>query len=257
MHVQLTLPPGPTLSLRDHHATWSLLSRTPSYKPASSNRNAAYSRHDLSLLWAQAVPISYTTRITDGVKTLPPILAQSNDTKCPISIPTISRMLDALLDQACYRVIFAENFLGKLGNRPKYHLQNFVRYLHLEKPQQRERVLPELAERDRGEVEAIINTVKRKPLVTLASLQNKEFGKPIQQTVVVGQLVTCPLWAQELSFEHLLGIARTQTDREQASFLPNTPLSSAFPSLLCLPNCTTSLLAHLYPFHNSSWTPYL
>jgi hypothetical protein len=160
-------------------------------------------------LWAQAVPISYTTRITDGVKILPPILAQSTDTKCPISIPTIPRMLDALLDQACYRVIFAENFLGKLDNRPKYHLQNFVRYHHLEKPQQRERVLPELAERDRREVEAIINTFKRKPLVTLASLQNKEFGKPIQQTIVVGQLVVSPLWAQELSFEHLLEIART------------------------------------------------
>jgi hypothetical protein len=89
-------------------------------------------------------------------------------------------MLDALLYQACCRVIFAENFLGKLGNRPKYHLQNFVRYLHLEKLQQREKVLPELAERDRGEVEAIINTFKRKSLATLASLQNKEFGKPIQ-----------------------------------------------------------------------------
>jgi hypothetical protein len=127
-------------------------------------------RFDLSLLWAQAVPISYTTRIADGVKVLPPILAQSTDTKYPIYIPTIPRMLDALLDQAHYRVTYAESFPRKLGNRPKYHLQNFVRYLHLEKPQQRERMLPELAERNRGEMEAIANKFKRKPLVTLASL---------------------------------------------------------------------------------------
>ena len=89
-------------------------------------------------------------------------------------------MLDALLDQARYRVIYAENFPGKLGNRPKYHLQNFVRYLHLEKLQQRERVPPELAERNWGEMEAIVNKFKRKQLVTLASLQNKELDKPIR-----------------------------------------------------------------------------
>ena len=104
-------------------------------------------RFDLSLFWAQAVPISYTTRITDGVKVLPPILAQSTDMKYPIYIPTIPRILDALLDQARYRVIYAENFPGRLGNWPTYHLQNFVRYLHLEKSQQWERILPELAER--------------------------------------------------------------------------------------------------------------
>src|SRR5277367_404667 len=33
-------------------------------------------------------------------------------------------------------------------------------------------------------------------------------------------VVTSPLWAQELSFEHLLEIARTHTDRQQASYLP-------------------------------------
>jgi hypothetical protein len=57
-------------------------------------------RFDLSLSWAQAVPISYTTMITDGVKVLPPILAQNTDLKYPVCIPTIPRMLDALLGQA-------------------------------------------------------------------------------------------------------------------------------------------------------------
>jgi hypothetical protein len=132
--------------------------------------------------WAQAVSISYTTRITDGVKILPPILAQSVQSanmKYPIYIPTIPRILDALLDQARYRVIYAENFPGKLGSRLGYHLRNFVRYLHLEKPQQQERMLPELAERNREEMKAIMNKFKRKPLVTLASFQNKELDKPV------------------------------------------------------------------------------
>jgi len=136
-------------------------------------------RFDLHPSWAQAVSISYTTRIKNGVMVLPPTPAQSADMKYPIYIPTVPRMLDALLDQARYRVTHAEEFPGKLGNRPVYHLQNCVRYLHLEKPQQRERVLPELAERNRGEMEAISNKFKRKPLVTLASLQNKEVGKPM------------------------------------------------------------------------------
>jgi hypothetical protein len=33
-----------------------------------------------------------------------------------------------------------------------------------------------------------------------------------------GQLVTSPLWAQELSFMHLLEIARTQTDNKEAFY---------------------------------------
>jgi len=74
-------------------------------------------------------------------------------------------MLDALLHRARHRVIYDENF---------------VCYLRLEKLQQRKRVLLKLTERNRGEMEAIINKFKRKPLVTLASLQNKELDKPIR-----------------------------------------------------------------------------
>jgi len=64
-----------------------------------------------------------------------------------------------------------------------------------------------------------------------------------------GQLVTGPLWAQELSFEHLLEIARTHTDSDKQAFLPNVSLGSAFSSLLCLPYRTTCLSAYLYPLH--------
>ena len=136
-------------------------------------------RFDLDLSWARAAPIGYTKRKADGVRILPPTRAQSTDMNYPIYIPSIPRVLDALLDQARYRVMHAENFPGRGGNRPKYHLRNLVRYLHLEKPPQRERMLSELAERNRGEMEVIINTYKRKPLVTLASLQSKEPDGPV------------------------------------------------------------------------------
>jgi hypothetical protein len=127
-------------------------------------------RFDLHPLWARAASISYTSRRTDGAMVLPPILAQSTDMTYPIYIPTIPRILDALLDQArYYRVTHAKNLPEKLGYRVNYHLRNFVRYLHLEKPQQREKILPELVERNRGEMEAIMNKFKRKPLLTLAS----------------------------------------------------------------------------------------
>ena len=131
-------------------------------------------RFDLHPSWAQADSIGYTTKKANGVRILPPVRAQSADMKYPVYVPSLPRMFDALLDQARYRVTHAENFPGggRLGNRPRYHLQNFVRYLHLEKAQQRERLLPELAERNRGEMGLIMDNFKRKPLVTLASLQD-------------------------------------------------------------------------------------
>ena len=49
-----------------------------------------------------------------------------------------------------------------------------------------------------------------------------------------GQLVTSPLWAQELSFEHLLEI-------------DNKKLSTQRVSEFCLPNRTTCNLAYFYP----------
>lgn len=137
-------------------------------------------RFDLYPSWAHADSIGYTTRIDNGVMVLPPTPAQSADVKYPIYIPTVPRILDALLDQARYRVTYAENFPRKLGNRPQYHLGNFVRYLHLEKLQQRERLLPQLAERNQADMEATINKFKRKPLLTLAALQQQELRKAVQ-----------------------------------------------------------------------------
>lgn len=120
-------------------------------------------RFDLHPSWAKAGSISYSTRIADGVMVLPPIRSQSADMKYPIEIPTIPRMLDALLDQARYRATHSEEFSLMSGNRPLYHLQASVRYLQLDKPQQQERVFSELAERNREMMEGIANKFKRKP----------------------------------------------------------------------------------------------
>jgi hypothetical protein len=134
-------------------------------------------RFDLHLSWANAVPISYTTKTATGLRILPEIRSQSADKKYPIYIPSIPRMLDALLDQARYRDGHPEKISYLSGHRPRYHLSNFTRYLHLEKPTQRERVLPELAERNREAMEVILNKFKRQPLLTLASLQAEELKK--------------------------------------------------------------------------------
>src|ERR1700751_2581469 len=70
-----------------------------------------------------------------------------------------------------------------------------------------------------------------------------------------GQLVTSPLRAQELSFEHLLEIARTHTDRQQANFLTKTRLwvpssqSCNQPFSISLSLYTTAKSKQLPPSH--------
>ena len=90
-------------------------------------------RFDIHQSWAYAVSVGYTTRMANGIRILPKFCSQSAEIKDPILIPSIPRMLDALLDQARYRITHPEkNF--KLGtNRPRYHIRIFIRYLHLEK----------------------------------------------------------------------------------------------------------------------------
>lgn len=129
-------------------------------------------RFDLRPPWAQADSISYSTKIADGVQVLAPLLTQSADMKYPICIPTIPRMLNALLDQVHYCITYAEEFPPGAGNRPFYRLNAFVRHLHFEKPQQRGRLLPELADNNRQAMELICNKFRRKPQITVASLLN-------------------------------------------------------------------------------------
>jgi hypothetical protein len=99
-------------------------------------------------------------------------------------------MLIAMLDKARYRVTHPENFPELGTNRPKYHLRNFIRYLHLEKPTQRGKMLLELAERNRGEMEVHLNKFRRKPLVSLAFLRAEELIKKTQVYRIALQLST-------------------------------------------------------------------
>ena len=87
---------------------------------------------DLHLSRADAVSISFTTRTTNGYKIVPTIRSRRADIKYPIYISSIPRMLDALLDQVRYRVTRPEYIPNRVGNLPRYHLRNFIRYLHLE-----------------------------------------------------------------------------------------------------------------------------
>jgi hypothetical protein len=65
-----------------------------------------------------------------------------------------------------------------------------------------------------------------------------------------GQLVTSPLWVQELSFEHLLEIARTHTYRQQGSFLPKCV------SEFCLPVVAMPSQLYSQPFGMPLSLPY-
>lgn len=76
--------------------------------------------------------ISCSARKAEGFLVLHPILSQSTDSKYPIYIPPILRMINALLDQAQYRVTYAEKIPGMVENRPIYDLNIRARYLHLE-----------------------------------------------------------------------------------------------------------------------------
>ena len=136
-------------------------------------------RFDIDSSWANAASISFTTKTANGVKIVPTIRSQSSDMDYPIYIPSIPCMLDAMLDQSHYRVTHPEEYPSVIENRARYHLSNFIRYLHLEKLVQREKVLPELAERNRGEMKVLLDKFKRKPLVTLASLQAEEEKKKL------------------------------------------------------------------------------
>ena len=46
---------------------------------------------------------------------------------------------------------------GSESENKIYHFRNCIRYLHLEMPTQREKVLPELAECNRGEMEVLLD----------------------------------------------------------------------------------------------------
>lgn len=105
--------------------------------------------------------LTFTAQIEEGTKILPKIRNSVRDVA--IFVPSIPKICDAILDQLRYRTVHAENFQGTWGNRPSYHLSNFVRYLYLERESQRRLLLPLLAERNRTRMEERIGAFKRKP----------------------------------------------------------------------------------------------
>jgi hypothetical protein len=119
--------------------------------------------------------ITVTSQIERGVRIIPKILSSVKDV--PIFIPSIPRICDALLDQLRYRKTHAENFPKVLGNRPSYYLTNFIRYLYLERPSQQKLLLPLLADRNRGEMELMVNKFMRKP--TYAESKMKRRTNPV------------------------------------------------------------------------------
>jgi hypothetical protein len=123
------------------------------------------------------ISISYQTRLADGRQILPKTLAQSTESKHPVYAPSIPRFIDALLDQQRYRLAHVEtyNYGTRRATLPLYHLSNLIRYLHLEKPYQREKLIPELAERNRADMETQLDRYKRKPLLT-----SKDFASSAQ-----------------------------------------------------------------------------
>jgi hypothetical protein len=114
------------------------------------------------------ISISYQTRLAAGRKILPDVPAQSAESKRPIYVPSVPRLVDALHDQIRYRQKHMEtyNYMSMRYTLPSYHLSNLTRYLHLEKPYQREKLIPELAERNRAAMETLLDRYKRKPLLT-------------------------------------------------------------------------------------------
>ncbi|KAI9763497.1 MAG: hypothetical protein M1839_006445 [Geoglossum umbratile] len=113
--------------------------------------------------------ISYKSKLAIGCRLLPKILAQSAESNYPVYVPSVPRLVDALLNQVIYRQAHLEtyNYVSILDTLPSYHLTNLIRYLHLEKPHQREKLIPELAERNRADMETRMNRYKRKPVLSL------------------------------------------------------------------------------------------
>lgn len=109
----------------------------------------------------ETASITFSTLTDRGCRILPKI--QSSARGVRFFVPSIPRICDAILDQLRYRTTHAENYDGRMGNRPFYHLHNFIRYLYLERLSQRNLLLPLLAERNKAEMERRINAFKRKP----------------------------------------------------------------------------------------------
>ncbi|KAI9825317.1 MAG: hypothetical protein M1819_000563 [Sarea resinae] len=137
---------GDNVEVPDLHA-WNHVLMEDRFDPGESTRTRS---------------LSYQSLTEKQIRVLPPVLARNSEISCAIYVPSIPRLLDALLDQCRYY----EAHPGQLLSiRPGYHIDNFIRYLHLEKLWQEELLIPTLAERNQNLMEWRISRFKRKPRI--------------------------------------------------------------------------------------------
>lgn len=151
------------------------------------NRNLMEERLDPAA--ADVISISYQTMIEAGRPILEKILAQSSESKRPVYVPSIPRFIDSLLDQHRYRQTHdtTDNSALTPCSLPSYHLSKLIRYLHLEKTYQREKLIPELAERNRADMEMRLDKYKRKPVLTSKNISSAIFQDHPMSVYVPGE----------------------------------------------------------------------
>lgn len=153
------------------------------------NRNVMEDRFDPAA--ADVASVSYQTLIKAGRQILSPVLAKSSESKSPVYIPSIPRFIDSLLDQYRYCQDHPEIYKDTpiRFSLPSYNLTNLIRYLHLEKPHQREKLIPELAERNRADMEMRLNRYKRKPTMIPKDFLSSVVRPRDKAVSVVGEAV--------------------------------------------------------------------
>ncbi|KLJ11238.1 hypothetical protein EMPG_13477 [Blastomyces silverae] len=123
-------------------------------------------------------PLTKTALEARNTRILPRNLAQRENSS-PLFIPTISRMIDALLDQERYRQEHRQSGFGDnmeningnvLANRPAEHITSFVKCLYLERPQQQAKLLPHISSHNLSTMEARLARFRRRPTIVLDSL---------------------------------------------------------------------------------------
>lgn len=88
--------------------------------------------------------------------------AEAIDARIPIYVPSIPSMLDAPHDHRRAAVgSNRRNYLAAASHRPAVHVYNLIRYLHLERPHQQERILETLARRYRPAMQDRLKKYRR------------------------------------------------------------------------------------------------
>ena len=134
--------------------------------PEWTPRNVTLMESYFDPVAADVVSIDYQKMLANGVQMSLQTSPQSSKTKKAVYVPKISHLIDSYLDQYRYCLRQSENFRypRTLISLAKYHILNFIRYLYLEKPYQRAKLIPLLKDRNRADMITLLDKYKRKPL---------------------------------------------------------------------------------------------